>query len=66
VGSKQLVGESVMSKWICLICGFVYDEAKGLPNEGIPPGTPWSLVPDSWKCPDCGVGKSSFKMIRLD
>ena len=36
-------------------CGYVYDEARGHPREGFPPGTPWSAVPDDWRCPDCGV-----------
>ena len=45
-----------MKKWICLVCGFIYDEASGLPDEGIAPGTKWDDVPDDWMCPDCGVG----------
>lgn len=36
-------------------CGYVYDEERGHPREGFPPGTPWSAVPDDWHCPDCGV-----------
>ncbi len=39
----------------CPGCGYVYDEATGDPREGFPAGTPWSAVPDSWCCPDCGV-----------
>ncbi|WP_436500214.1 fatty acid desaturase [Actinokineospora sp. HUAS TT18] len=39
----------------CPSCGYVYDEAVGDPREGFPAGTPWSAVPDSWCCPDCGV-----------
>jgi rubredoxin len=38
---------------MCLICGFIYDEALGLPDEGIPPGTKWADIPLSWRCPDC-------------
>jgi len=52
-----------VKKWICVICGFVYDEEKGLPEEGIPPQTRWEDVPEDWECPDCGVGKSDFEMI---
>lgn len=48
-------------KWICIICGFIYDEVKGLPNEGIPPGTAFEDIPDDWICPDCGATKSSFE-----
>lgn len=54
-----------MKKWVCLVCGFVYDEAKGLPLEGIPAGTPWQSIPDSWACPDCGMSKARFKMIPM-
>ncbi len=54
-----------MSKWICLICGFIYDEAKGLPEEGIAPGTLWQDIPDDWSCPECGASKSDFEMIKL-
>lgn len=55
-----------MKKWICTICGFVYDEAKGLPEEGIAPGTRWDDIPDDWICPDCGASKSDFTMIPYD
>ena len=45
-----------MKKYVCTICGFVYDEEKGLPDEGIAPGTKWEDVPDDFVCPECGVG----------
>jgi rubredoxin len=48
--------------WMCVVCGFIYDEAKGLPDEGIAAGTRWEDVPDTWTCPDCGVTKSDFDM----
>jgi rubredoxin len=51
-----------MRKWMCLICGFVYDEAKGIPHQGIPAGTSWANVSENWACPDCGTSKSNFKM----
>lgn len=51
-----------MKKWKCIVCGFIYDEAAGLPEEGIAPGTPWKEVPDDWLCPECGVGKQDFEM----
>ena len=44
----------------CFYCGFEYDPAKGLPDHGIPPGTPWEDVPEDFHCPDCGVGKGDF------
>ncbi|MFT5924016.1 MAG: rubredoxin-NAD+ reductase [Paraglaciecola sp.] len=49
----------------CLVCGFIYDEGKGNPKEGIPAGTRWQDVPDDWKCPDCGVGKEDFEMVAI-
>jgi rubredoxin len=54
-----------MKKWKCLICNFIYDEAAGLPEEGIEPGTKWDDIPDDWMCPDCGVGKSDFEMEEV-
>lgn len=52
--------------WMCVVCGFLYNEASGLPEEGIAPGTRWNDVPDSWTCPDCGVGKDDFEMVEVD
>jgi rubredoxin len=49
-----------VNRYLCDICGFVYDEASGVPDEGIPPGTPWSELPDDWECPECGAGRSAF------
>ncbi|MBM3342434.1 MAG: rubredoxin [Betaproteobacteria bacterium] len=47
--------------WRCTVCDFVYDEAQGLPLDGIAPGTPFEDIPDTWFCPDCGVGKQDFQ-----
>jgi len=54
-----------MSKWECIVCGLVYDEKLGWPDDGIAPGTRWEDVPADWLCPDCGVGKEDFEMIEL-
>jgi rubredoxin len=54
-----------MKSWQCIVCGFIYDEAKGLPEDGIAPGTAWADVPEDWECPDCGVAKSDFEMIQI-
>ncbi|MGK0499154.1 MAG: rubredoxin-NAD+ reductase [Oceanicoccus sp.] len=54
-----------MSKWECIVCGWVYDEAKGDPESGIAPGTKWDDIPEDWLCPDCGVGKEDFEMIEV-
>lgn len=48
--------------WQCQLCSFVYDEAKGMPDEGIAPGTPWEDVPETWTCPDCSTSKADFQM----
>jgi rubredoxin len=51
--------------WMCVVCGFIYDEAKGLPEEGIAAGTLWEDIPETWTCPDCGVTKSDFEMTTV-
>ena len=53
-------------KWECIVCGWIYDEEQGLPEEGIEPGTKWEDVPVDWVCPDCGVGKEDFDMAPLE
>lgn len=52
--------------WMCVVCGFTYSEADGLPEEGIAPGTRWEDVPATWTCPDCGMSKDDFDMIEMD
>jgi rubredoxin len=54
-----------LKRHICLGCGFLYDEALGLPEHGISPGTRWADIPDNWICPDCGTPKSRFEMVEL-
>ena len=54
-----------MKKWQCMVCGFIYDEALGWPEDGIPAGTAWEDVPQDWLCPDCGTGKSDFEMTEV-
>lgn len=49
-----------MKKYVCDVCGYVYDPAKGDPDNGVPPGTPFEKVPDSWVCPECSASKASF------
>lgn len=51
--------------WQCVLCAFVYDEAAGLEEEGIPPGTRWEDVPETFICSDCGASKSDFEMIEI-
>ena len=61
----QIRNASYVKTWMCVICGFVYDEEEGWPEDGIKPGTKWEDVPDDWICPDCGVGKDDFDMIEF-
>ena len=49
-------------QYLCRVCGLVYDEAKGDPDSGLPPGTRFSDIPDDWACPICGVGKADFEL----
>lgn len=50
-----------MQKWVCTVCGYVYDPTEGDPDNGIKPGTSFEELPESWVCPVCGVGKSDFQ-----
>jgi rubredoxin len=47
-------------KWMCESCGFIYDPAEGDPDGGIPPGTAFDDIPDTWFCPVCGARKRDF------
>jgi rubredoxin len=49
-----------MKKYVCSICGYVYDPSEGDPNSDIPPGTPFEKLSSDWTCPDCGAPISSF------
>ncbi len=50
-----------MDKWVCKICGYVYDPVAGDPDNGVDPGTAWGDVPDEWTCPVCGASKDDFE-----
>jgi len=52
-------------QWVCVICGWIYDEEAGLPEEGIAPGTRWADVPADWRCPLCDVGKEDFALVEF-
>lgn len=65
-----------MDKWECLVCGYVYDPAVGVPDSGIPAGTPFEDLPDDWVCssegcrpvdwvcPECGAEKDMFEKLE--
>ena len=46
-----------MKRYMCLLCGYIYDESLGWPEDGIPAGTRWEDVPPNWQCPECGSSK---------
>ena len=52
-----------MKKYQCTICGYIYDPAKGDPDNGAAPGTPFESLPADWVCPDCGADKSLFEAM---
>ncbi len=55
-----------MKTWICLMCGFIYEEEKGWTEEGIAPGTRWEDIPADWICPECGASKAKFQMVEIE
>ena len=59
--SERLSGKGEYTmKYVCDICGYVYDPEIGDPENGVAPGTPWEEVPEDWVCPLCSVGKDQF------
>lgn len=54
-----------MKRYMCVICGWIYDEAEGDPDHGIAPGTRWEDVPETFTCPDCDATKSDFELVEI-
>lgn len=54
-----------MTRWRCIVCGYIYDEALGDIAHGLAPGTAWDDVPTSWTCPECGMSKADFEMVEM-
>lgn len=50
-----------MQKYVCSVCGYVYDPAEGDPESGVPAGTPFAELPEDWTCPVCGAPKEEFE-----
>ena len=50
-----------MKKFVCTVCGYIYDEAEGIPDDGIAAGTLFADLPEDWVCPMCGAGKDEFE-----
>ncbi|MFO7858305.1 MAG: FAD-dependent oxidoreductase [Ectothiorhodospiraceae bacterium] len=57
------MSEQPYRRYLCRVCGYIYDEAEGDPDGGLPPGTRYEDIPDDWECPDCGVSKADFELI---
>lgn len=53
-----------MDKYRCTVCGYIYDPVTGDSTQGIPAGTAFSDLPDTWVCPECGVGKDMFEKVN--
>jgi rubredoxin len=60
----QIIMSENFKQYICVVCGLIYDEAEGWPDDGIDAGTKWEDVPDTWTCPDCGVTKDDFELLE--
>lgn len=54
-----------MKKYVCVVCGYIYDPAEGDPDNGVNPGTSFEDIPDDWVCPLCGVGKDQFLLYTF-
>lgn len=54
-----------MFAWVCVNCGYTYNEEAGDPLAGIAPGTRFEDIPDDWKCPDCGMEKADFEWMDI-
>lgn len=53
-----------MKKYICKVCGYIYDPEAGDPDQGVAPGTAFEDLPDTWVCPECGMGKDEFEPVE--
>jgi rubredoxin len=59
----KIIGGKNMAKYICEMCGYIYDPENGDPDSGVEAGTSFEDIPDEWVCPICGVGKDQFKKM---
>ena len=56
--------KTIMKKYVCDVCGYIYDPAVGDPDNGIAPGTAFEDIPEDWVCPTCGVTKEDFSEVE--
>ena len=61
----MVMSEPGFKSWMCVVCGWIYEEEQGLPEDGIAPGTRWEDIPDDFVCPECSAGKADFEMIEI-
>lgn len=52
-----------MDRYVCIVCGYIYDPELGDPDTGIAPGVPFEELPDDWVCPACGAPKDQFEKL---
>jgi rubredoxin len=62
---RERMSDRGYKSYMCVICGFIYNEELGLPEEGLAPGTRWDDIPLNWVCPECGAGKEDFEMVEI-
>ena len=65
IGEPQMNANITTTQWICKVCNWVYDEALGDPEHGLPAGTAFADIPDDWYCPECGVTKADFEPLEF-
>jgi len=53
-----------MTKYVCDVCGYIYDPEAGDPDADVAPGTAFKDLPADWECPDCGVPKDQFSPLE--
>ncbi len=57
--------QNAMKRYICLVCGFIYDEDTGSAESGIQSGTAWKDLSTNWTCPECGASREEFEMLEV-
>lgn len=63
--AEQTLDQLPDRMFMCTICGWLYEEDRGVPEEDIPAGTRWEEVPEDFVCPECGAGKEWFQELRI-
>lgn len=62
--TRTFLVEEEMEKYVCIVCGYIYDPEKGDPDSGIQPETSFEQLPDDWVCPVCGAAKDQFEKVE--